>query len=72
MSNLWSGRFAGEPDRDVFEFGRSLSFDRRLIEDDIRGSLAWVDAIAAAGAIGPADAAAIVGWSARHPRGGAT
>jgi argininosuccinate lyase len=59
MSNLWSGRFAGEPDRDVFEFGRSLSFDRRLIDDDIRGSLAWVDAIAAAGAIGPADAAAI-------------
>jgi argininosuccinate lyase len=59
MSNLWSGRFAGEPDRDVFEFGRSLSFDRRLIADDIRGSLAWVDAIAAAGAIGPADAAAI-------------
>ncbi len=59
MSNLWSGRFAGEPDRDVFEFGRSLSFDRRLIEDDVRGSLAWVDAIAAAGAIGPADAAAI-------------
>ena len=22
MSNLWSGRFAGEPDKDVFEFGR--------------------------------------------------
>ena len=59
MSNLWSGRFAGEPDPDVFEFGRSFPFDRRLIEDDIRGSLAWVAAIAAAGAIAPADAAAI-------------
>jgi len=59
MSNLWSGRFAGEPDPDVFQFGRSFPFDRRLIEDDIRGSLAWVDAIAAAGAIGPADAVAI-------------
>jgi argininosuccinate lyase len=59
MSNLWSGRFAGEPDPDVFEFGRSFPFDRRVIEDDIRGSLAWVDAIAAAGAIDPADAAAI-------------
>ena len=41
MSNLWSGRFAGEPDKDVFEFGRSFPFDKRLVEDDITGSLAW-------------------------------
>jgi argininosuccinate lyase len=59
MANLWSGRFAGEPDRDVFEFGRSFPFDRRLVEDDIRGSLAWVEAIAAAGAIDGSDALAI-------------
>jgi argininosuccinate lyase len=59
MSNLWSGRFAGEPDRGVFEFGRSFSFDRRLIEDDIRGSLAWVEAIADAGAIDAIDALVI-------------
>ena len=59
MAHLWSGRFAGEPDRDVFEFGRSLPFDRRLIEDDIRGSLAWVDAVAAAGGVSSADAVVI-------------
>jgi len=59
MANLWSGRFAGEPDRDVFEFGRSFPFDRRLFEDDVRGSLAWVEAIAAAGAIARGDAAAM-------------
>jgi argininosuccinate lyase len=59
MANLWSGRFAGEPDRGVFEFGRSLAFDRWLVEDDIRGSLAWVEAVAAAGAVSPADATAI-------------
>ena len=47
MSNLWSGRFAGEPDKDVFEFGRSFPFDKRLVEDDITGSLAWAEAIAA-------------------------
>ena len=58
MSNLWSGRFAGIR-REVFEFGRSFAFDRRLFEDDVRGSLAWVEAIAAAGAIAPRDAAAI-------------
>ena len=39
MSNLWSGRFAGEPDKDVFAFGRSFPFDKRLVEDDITGSL---------------------------------
>jgi argininosuccinate lyase len=61
MSNLWSGRFDVEPDRGVFEFGRSFPFDRRLIEDDVRGSLAWVDAIAAAGAISREDAAVIAG-----------
>lgn len=59
MANLWSGRFAGEPDREVFEFGRSFPFDRRLFEDDVRGSLAWVEAISAVGAIDAADARAI-------------
>lgn len=59
MANLWSGRFDGEPDRDVFEFGRSFPFDRRLFEDDVRGSLAWVEATAAAGAITAADAQVI-------------
>jgi len=49
MTNLWSGRFAGEPDKDVFAFGRSFPFDKRLVEDDITGSLAWADAIHAAG-----------------------
>ena len=59
MANLWSGRFAGEPGREVFEFGRSFPFDRRLFEDDVRGSLAWVEAISAVGAIDAADARAI-------------
>ena len=49
MSNLWSGRFAGEPDKDVFAFGRSFPFDKRLVEDDITGSLAWAEALAARG-----------------------
>ncbi len=60
MSNLWSGRFAGEPDKDVFEFGRSFPFDKRLVEDDITGSLAWAEAIAAAGVLSSAERADIV------------
>ncbi len=59
MTNLWSGRFADDPDRDVFEFGRSFPFDRRLFDDDVRGSLAWVEAIAESGAIDPGDALVI-------------
>ena len=61
MSTLWSGRFAGDPDRDVFEFGRSLAVDRRLIDDDLTGSRAWAEALGGAGVLAPADVAAIVG-----------
>jgi len=60
MSTLWSGRFSGEPDNDVFEFGRSLSIDKRLIDDDITGSQAWAEALGRAGVLGPDDASAIV------------
>jgi argininosuccinate lyase len=59
MSNLWSGRFDGEPDKDVFEFGRSFPFDKRLVEDDITGSLAWAETIAAAGVLSDQEHAAI-------------
>ena len=60
MSTLWSGRFSGEPDADVFAFGTSFRFDRRLFEDDVIGSLAWARALADAGVLDAADAAAIV------------
>ena len=59
MAHLWSGRFAGDPDADLFAFGSSFRFDRRLFEDDVRGSLAWAAGLARAGVIVPADAAAI-------------
>src|SRR5688500_17123533 len=56
---MWSGRFEGGADLDVFEFGRSFPFDRRLVEDDITGSIAWAEALAAAGVLSAADANAI-------------
>ncbi len=61
MATLWSGRFAGAPDTDVFEFGKSLGIDRRLVEDDITGSQAWAEALARAGVLSAADARQIVG-----------
>ena len=51
MATLWSGRFDTEPDRDVFAFGASFAFDRRLFEDDVTGSLAWAEALLAAGVL---------------------
>ena len=56
MGNLWSGRFSGEPDPTAFEFGASFRFDRRLFEDDVEGSLAWVEGLAGVGVLSQADA----------------
>ena len=41
MSKLWGGRFAKETDRLVHEFNASLSFDMRMVDEDISGSIAW-------------------------------
>jgi argininosuccinate lyase len=59
MAHLWSGRFAGDPDAALFEFGASFSFDRRLFEDDVTGSLAWAEALQRAGVLTAADASII-------------
>ena len=56
---LWSGRFDTAPDPAAFEFGVSFGFDRLLFEDDVTGSVAWADALAAAGVLSADDAAAI-------------
>jgi argininosuccinate lyase len=56
MTTLWSGRFADAPDAATLEWGSSFSFDRRLFEDDVAGSLAWARALANAHVL-PADEA---------------
>jgi argininosuccinate lyase len=59
MPHLWSGRFAGDPDTALFEFGASFGFDRRLFDDDVTGSLAWAEGLERAGVLTRADASAI-------------
>jgi len=49
MSPLWGGRFAGATDPLMARFNDSLPFDWRLWEADIAGSVAWAQAICAAG-----------------------
>lgn len=51
MSTLWSGRFDQAPDAAAFEWGSSFSFDRRLFEDDVTGSIAWARALEGAGVL---------------------
>lgn len=60
MSNLWSGRFDNAPNAEVFDFGKSLPVDKRLIDDDITGSRAWAQALGRAGVLSAADTEAIV------------
>src|SRR5688572_16395616 len=57
---LWSGRFDTAPDPAAFDFGISFGFDRALFEDDVTGSIAWAEALAAASVLSQDDAAAIV------------
>jgi argininosuccinate lyase len=61
MAHLWSGRFEGDPDAELFAFGASFRFDRRLFEDDVRGSLAWAEGLERAGVISGADGSSIKG-----------
>jgi argininosuccinate lyase len=59
MTTLWSGRFDAAPDQAAFEWGSSFSFDRRLFEDDVTGSIAWARALEEAGVLSHQEAVAI-------------
>ena len=60
MKPLWSGRLAGGLDAAFAKFNRSLPFDRRLLADDLRGSVAWARALGRAAVIAPDEAEALV------------
>ncbi|HEX9093333.1 MAG TPA: lyase family protein, partial [Coriobacteriia bacterium] len=55
----WGGRFAKPLDAFVTEFGASLPVDRRMWEQDIRGSVAHAKMLAKQGIISDEDAEAI-------------
>lgn len=42
MAQLWGGRFTKETDKQVYDFNASIGFDKRLIRQDIEGSVAHV------------------------------
>ena len=51
VRKLWGGRFKGESDEGFAEFNSSFSFDRRLLEVDVRASIAYCEALRAAGVL---------------------
>ena len=42
MAQLWGGRFTKETDQMVYQFNASITFDKKLFEQDITGSIAHV------------------------------
>jgi argininosuccinate lyase len=56
MHQMWGGRFTGGPEESFAELNRSLPVDHRLWPQDIRGSQAWVGALARAGILTSAEA----------------
>lgn len=51
MANLWSGRFEKGMDEIVEKFNASITFDKRLYDCDIRGSIAHVRMLANQGIV---------------------
>jgi len=58
-NEMWGGRFAEGPAAIMQEINASIDFDKRLAMQDIRGSIAHAEMIAAQGIIDPQSAEAI-------------
>ncbi|MBW3671516.1 MAG: argininosuccinate lyase [Acidobacteria bacterium] len=57
---MWGGRFSDETSALMKRFNDSFSFDFGLLEEDIRGSVAWVRAIQDAGVLTESEAGSMV------------
>ncbi|MFL5762103.1 MAG: argininosuccinate lyase [Thermomicrobiales bacterium] len=55
-SKAWSGRFSESPDARLEAFNASVTFDIRLVRDDIRGSIAHVRMLGRQGIVSLAEA----------------
>ncbi len=51
MAQLWKGRFQKELAKETNDFNSSISFDSRMFEEDIKGSVAHATMLGAAGII---------------------
>jgi argininosuccinate lyase len=60
MSKLWGGRFGKPTDSLVHRFNASISFDIRLFDEDISGSIAWANGLVAAQLLTRSEAQTII------------
>lgn len=60
MNKLWAGRFSKQEDERVNDFNSSISFDARMAQHDIQGSIAHATMLGRQGIIEPAEAELIV------------
>lgn len=58
---LWGGRFTGKPDETFAEFNRSFGFDLRLLEADVRASIAHANGLRGAGVLTAEETHAVAG-----------
>jgi argininosuccinate lyase len=58
---LWSERMARTPAPEMMAFSVSLDVDRRLFEDDLRGSVAHVRGLGRGGILAPSDVEVLIG-----------
>ncbi len=56
---LWGGRFSGKLDPAAWELNASIGFDRRMAQQDVRGSQAWASALEKAGVLSTDECAQI-------------
>jgi argininosuccinate lyase len=57
---LWGGVFSEPSDADLRALNDSLPFDKRMYAQDIRGSIAWANALARAGVLTADEAATLI------------
>ena len=60
MAQLWGGRFTKDTDQMVYAFNASIQFDKRLLEQDIEGSIAHVTMLSRQGILTSAEKEAII------------
>ena len=51
MAQLWGGRFTKKTDQKVYDFNASITFDKRLMDVDVKGSKAHVNMLGKTGII---------------------
>ena len=60
MAQLWGGRFTGSINELAWTFNASISFDKRFLEVDVRGSKAHATMLAKQGIISEDEKNAII------------